>query len=132
MNKKSLLDRLIFVKWARAPKRGEVAVKKRGEETASTRPTVIKNMAPPGGLSKAPIPKGLTVVKPPAHVAAMAAARRQRMAGGTSGVSVPRPSMKLPRPGGGPIRAVGKRPTLSKPYYPSADPSRLGSKSTDA
>jgi pre-mRNA-splicing factor RBM22/SLT11 len=132
MNRKSLLDRTIYVKWARAPKRGEDAVKRRGEETGAARPTVTKALAPPGGASKARIPKGLSVVKPPAHVAAMAAARRQRMAGGSSGVNVPRPGSSLPRPGGGPVRGIGKRPGgPSKPYYPSADPSRLGSKGTD-
>ena len=131
MNRKSLLDRPLFVKWARAPKRGEVAVKKRGEETVSNKPTGIKKpLAPPGGVSKAPIPKA--AVKPPTHVAAMIAARRQRMGGGGAGASgVPRPGSALPRPGGGPVRGVGKRPAgdAGKPYYPSSDPSRLGSKS---
>jgi pre-mRNA-splicing factor RBM22/SLT11 len=131
MNRKTLLERQIFVKWARAPKRGEANVQKRGEESESTQPIARRPMAPPGGLSKAPIPKGLAPVKPPQHVAAIAAARRQKAGGASSGVNVPRPS-SVPRPGGGPIRGVGagaaKRTTGSaSPYYPSADPSRLGS-----
>lgn len=136
MNKKRLVDRTIHVKWARAPKRGEAIVHKRGEEKSSvpTQPKVVKPLAPPG-MSKAPVPKGLIAVKPPAHVAAIAAARRQKLVGASSGVSVPRPSSNVPRPGGGAIRGIGvgaaKRVgASSKPYYPSADPSRLGSKTT--
>jgi pre-mRNA-splicing factor RBM22/SLT11 len=126
MNRKSLLDRKIYVKWARAPKRGEASGPKRGDVTSATCiPIAIKPMAIPGGPFKGKIPKGLKVVKPPANVAAMAAARRQRMAGGSSKVNVP-------RPGGGAIRGIGKRPAaLGKPYYPSSDPSRLGSKAVD-
>ncbi|KAL3944846.1 MAG: hypothetical protein SGBAC_001048 [Bacillariaceae sp.] len=135
MNKKPLLDRPLYVKWARAPKRGEVAVKKRGEENMTKHTGPKKPLAPPGGVSKAPIPKG--AIKPPAHVAAMIAARRQRgaagggAAGGGASAGVPRPGSRLPRPGGGPIRGVGKRPAAGAagaPYYPSADPSRLGTK----
>lgn len=132
MNRKSLLERNIQVKWARAPKRGESSQPKLGEETSSsTTPgssSLLRPMAPPGGMSQAPIPKVFTsVVKPPAHVAAIAAARRQANAtGGQKGIS------NVPRPGGGPIRGVGmgaaKRTGggASKPYYPSADPKRLG------
>jgi pre-mRNA-splicing factor RBM22/SLT11 len=131
MNRKTLLDRTLHVKWARAPKRGEVAVQKRGEESRSgVQSTTVKPVAPPGGMSRAPIPKGLTAaVKPPAHVAAIAAARRNK--GG--GASLPRPSSSVPRPGGGAIRGFGRGAAKlargsDKPYYPSADPSRLGSK----
>jgi pre-mRNA-splicing factor RBM22/SLT11 len=134
MNRKTLLDRTLHVKWARAPKRGEVEVQKRGEESRSgVQPTTVKPVAPPGGMSRAPIPKGLTAVKPPAHVAAIAAARRNKGGGASSGVSVPRPFSGVPRPGGGAIRGVGRGVAKSavgsvKPYYPSADPSRLGTK----
>jgi pre-mRNA-splicing factor RBM22/SLT11 len=135
MNRKPFAGRTTHVKWARAPKRGEVAVQKRGEMSSShTGPKVIKPMAPPG-MSRAPVPKGLTAVKPPAHVAAIAAARRQKTGGASSGVNVPRPSSNVPRPGGGAIRGVGvgaakRAGGLSKPYYASADPSRLGSEAT--
>jgi pre-mRNA-splicing factor RBM22/SLT11 len=131
MNKKPLLERSLYVKWARAPKRGEVAVKKRGEETSTSKHVGMKKpLPPPGGVSKARIPKG--VPKPPAHVAAMIAARRQRMpdGGGGGAAGVPRPGSRLPRPGGGPVRGVGKRPAgaAEKPYYSSADSSRFGTK----
>ena len=132
MNRKILLDRPLQVKWARAPKRGDMDVPKRGEEGSTTdsrsTPSVVKPLAPPGGMSSAhAIPKGLTAVKPPAHIAAIAAARRKNAGGAASGVNVP-------RPGGGAIRRIGadaaKRVAApaKKPYYPSADPGRLGTK----
>lgn len=129
MNRKEFMDRKLQVKWARAPKRGEASTPKRGEEdgAAQNAPKVIRPVAPPGGMSKAPIPKAFTYVRPPAHVAAIAAARRQKAAaaGGTGAAS------NVPRPGGGPIRGVGiataKRVGGSAaPYYPSADKNRLG------
>ena len=108
MNRKSLLDRAIHVKWARAPKRGEAAVQRRGEEKRGSGmgPSVPKPMAPPGGMSKAPLPKSLATIKPPAHVVDTAAAHRRRV-GGSAGVSVPRLPSNVPRPGGGPSQAVG-------------------------
>ncbi len=140
MNRKELLGRNLHVKWARAPKRGEGVVPKRGEEENSSHqvPTKIRPIAPPGGISKAPIPKAFIAVKPPAHVAAVAAARRQKAAeggGAMSGSSVPRPSSNVPRPGGGAIRGIGVGAAKrvggpAKPYYPSADPSRLGTNLT--
>ena len=136
MNRKELLGRTLHVKWARAPKRGEVAAPRRGEEqsTSQEAPTVVRPMAPPGGLSKAPIPKAFTTVKPPAHVAAIAAARRQKTAE-VGGSSILRPGSNVPRPGGGAIRGVGvaaaKRVGGSnRPYYPSADPNRMGTQAT--
>jgi pre-mRNA-splicing factor RBM22/SLT11 len=145
MNRKEILSRPMHVSWARAPKRGDGD----GEDGSSARsskassaPTVVRPVAPPGGLSRKPIPKGLTVFKPPPEVAAMAAARKQQQeadgAAGASLSSVPRPSRAgVPRPGGGPVRGAGvdaaKRTgggsSSQQPYYPSADPSRLGSKS---
>jgi pre-mRNA-splicing factor RBM22/SLT11 len=129
MNRKTLLDRPIQVKWARAPKRGDVEGPKRGEEETSgpRQSTVVKPLAPPGSTSKSHvIPKGLTAVKPPPHVAAIATARRQNAGGGSSGVNVP-------RPGGGAIRRIGAESAKriaapAKPYYPSSDPTRLGTK----
>jgi hypothetical protein len=94
---------------------------------------VVEPLAPPGGISKSHvIPKGLTVVKPSAHVAAIAAARRQHKSGGGGSLGIK--NNTVPRPGGGPIRRLGtdaaKRVAMpsTKPYYPSSDPSRLGSK----
>lgn len=146
MNRKELLSRPMYVSWARAPKRGEEDSNPDGS-SRSTRttsaPTVVRPVAPPGGLSRKPIPKGLAVFKPPPEVAAMAAARKEQQGAGngassSAASSVPRPSRAgVPRPGGGPVRGVGvdaaKRTgggsSSQQPYYPSADPSRLGSKS---
>jgi pre-mRNA-splicing factor RBM22/SLT11 len=140
MNRKPLMDRVLHVKWGRAPKRGEANVPKRGEEDiASNRSQTarLRPVAPPGGMTKAPVPKALVGFKPPAHVAAIAASRRNK-GGASSGVNVPRPSSNVPRPGGGPIRRVGVgaarevgKPMNNKPYYPSSDPSRMGSKVGD-
>jgi pre-mRNA-splicing factor RBM22/SLT11 len=133
MNRKTLLERPIQVKWARAPKRGDAEIAKRGEEETNglTHSTTFEPLVPPGGISKSHIiPKGLTVVKPPAHVVAMAEARRrQNTGGGSSGINVP-------HPGGGAIRRLGtdaaKRVAAPRrPYYASSDPSRLGSKAPD-
>ena len=133
MNRQSLLERQLIVKWARSPKRGDADSLKYGESNrgANTQPiTAVKSMAPPGGFSKPlALPTGLTsVVKPSAAVAAIAAARRRK----ANGV----PQVGVSRPGGGAIRRIGattaKRMVGSKkPYYPSADPGRLGSKATD-
>ncbi len=131
MNKQNLLDRELIVKWARAPKRGDADNAKFGESNhgAPKSAAEIKPMAPAGGFSSSvALPKGLSaVVKPSAAVAAIAAARRRKV-NEDSGVSVP-------RPGGGPIRRIGANSAKSvvgsrKPYYPSADPGRLGSKTS--
>lgn len=133
MNRQSLLNRQLMVNWARAPKRGDSDAPKRGENSRGlSQPlAVVKPMAPPGGISKSlPMPKFLnTAIKPPAHVAALAAARRKNTTNGSQ--------ISVPRPGGGPIRRVGASAAKSvvgskKPYYPSADPSRLGSKAPDS
>ncbi len=129
MNKQSLLERELIVKWARAPKRGDADNTKYGESNRGPPKPVaeIKPMAPAGGFSNPiALPKGLTaVVKPSASVAAIAAARRRRANEGTQ--------VGVPRPGGGAIRRIGANTTKrmtgpKKPYYPSADPGRLGSK----
>mmetsp|Transcript_27933 Transcript_27933/g.67699 ORF Transcript_27933/g.67699 Transcript_27933/m.67699 type:complete len:461 (+) Transcript_27933:305-1687(+) len=155
MNRKSLLNRSIQVKWARAPKRGDnEMIPKRGEEQRMTQQqrqqpqrrqganapssSGMARLPPPPGARLPPppgggggshvIPKGLTTAAGavPSHVAAIAAARRNKLSGNTS-------SLPVPRPGGGPIRRIGgggnsSRGAAPKPYYPSADPSRLGTK----
>ena len=150
MNRKEFMGRIIYTAWARAPKRGEteLQVRRRGDEgyendagdsaaavavvpNSGSTTTVVRPVAPPGSAtfqSTKPLPKGLTAaIKPPPEVAAMAAARRQMVqataaaANGGGG-------------GGGPIRGVGRDAARSvaginnKPYYPSANPSRLGTK----
>jgi len=134
MNRQELLGRTIYSSWARAPKRGESErpALRRGDEedskpsatTTTATTSVMRPVAPPGSTtfkSTKPLPKGLTAaIKPPPEVAAIAAARRQTQDGG----------------GGGPIRGAGagaaKRAVgnSAKPYYPSSDPSRLGSKAS--
>jgi len=134
MNRGSLLGRQIMVNWARSPKRGDADVVKYGENSRNLpQPSVAaRPMAPPGGISKPlGLPKGIaTAIKPPAHIVAIAAARRKQAIGGPQRGGVP-------RPGGGPIRRIGANATKSmigsrKPYYPSADPDRLGSKAPNA
>jgi len=122
MNRKLFLNRQLQVKWARSPRRGDSDVQKHGENnTRVSHPSVaVKPMAPPGGISTSFVaPKGLTLVKPPDNIAAIAAARRN----------------KSSADGGGPIRRMGANVTKSftkKPYYPSADPGRLGSEAPNA
>jgi len=145
MNRKMLLERQIYVSWARAPKRGESADGPGGEGSSSrgaaAAPLVMRPAAPPGGMaltSKAPMPKGLAV-KPPPEVAAIVAARKAAASGvpaaGASESTVMRPPgvSSVPRPGGGVLRGAGaKRGAAPKPYYPSADPSRMGSKTSSS
>jgi len=129
MNRQSLLERQLIVKWARSPKRGDIDSVRHGESNrgAPEPITAVKPMAPPGGFSKSlALPIGLTnVVKPSPHVVAIAAARRRK--------ANDIPQGGFPRPGGGAIRRIGADATKrmigsKKPYYPSADPGRLGSK----
>lgn len=146
MNRKELLNRQIYCSWARAQKRGEGPTSadkglNESESNSLSGPKPLPNpLAPPGGVSSRPLPKGLSSVKPPPEVASIAAARRERTADGhaqgfaATASSLPRPSRAgVPRPGGGPIRGVGvgaAKLTVApnQPYYPSADPGRLGSK----
>jgi pre-mRNA-splicing factor RBM22/SLT11 len=133
MNRKEMLGRTLFCSWARAPKRGEgtgsgasndIGGDSSGSGTGRrivAAPTGVRPLPPPGG-SGAPISSSLPTVKLPPEVAAIVAARKQKLESGGSRpgtASVPRPSGGLPRPG---ARPGG--------LYPSADPQRLGSKTT--
>jgi pre-mRNA-splicing factor RBM22/SLT11 len=141
MDQKSIHGRKILVSWARQAKRGNL----RGGGDVSSMNTAAngaasamgprKPLPPPGskvGLSS--LPKGFA---PSAQVAAAAKARMTARSGlAKTGINVPRPGgvgLNVPRPGGGPIRQVGllhQKRNLGnhKPYYPSADPARLGTK----
>ena len=130
MNRKMLQGHVMYVAWARQAKRGN-APERQGEAVTGDKPTAVRPAAPPGGVlssSRVKLPDGLTAVRPPPEVEAIAASRRNQAA------SVSSSSLSaVPRPGGGPIRGAGiaaaKREIGStKPYYPSADPSRLGSR----
>mmetsp|Transcript_8514 Transcript_8514/g.24513 ORF Transcript_8514/g.24513 Transcript_8514/m.24513 type:complete len:440 (-) Transcript_8514:146-1465(-) len=141
MNRQELVGRKMYVSWARAPKRGDEGSGYRGarvirdESSSSSETPALRPLLPPGGAGNAKIPKGLVAARPPPEVAAIAAARRQNRGGASSSFTsgVPRPSSSVPRPGGGPIRRAGANAARKvggprAPYYPSADPSRLGSK----
>ena len=139
MDQKSIHGRKILVSWARQAKRGNL----RGESTSSISTTATARIGPrvplpppPGGKKVSSLPKGFA---PSAQVAAAARARMAARSGlAKTGINVPRPGgagpgLNVPRPGGGPIRQVGllhqKGNLVSKkPYYPSADPGRLGTK----
>jgi len=120
MHRKTLLERQIQVNWARAPKRGDGDGNGGGgggdgesnsNSNTNSVPQPVRPAAPPGGMSMAPVPKGLVSV--------------------VKASNVPRPAgvSSVPRPGGGVIRGAGaKRPPSQKPYYPSTNPERLGSK----
>ena len=129
-NQKEMLERKLYVAWARATKRGssneDGKARNDGAAPAATAagPTCqpVRVLAPPtssNGSSPqkqsanpaAKVPAGLKV-KPPAAVAALVAARRRQQAAA----------------GGGPIRRAGGGPTPSAAPYPSANPNRLGTK----
>jgi len=128
MNRRNLLDRKIYVSWARAPKRGNTDGSTRQQQGSSfsARISEESNRDPPPPISdsssRAKIPKGLVPARQlPPEVAAAAAARR------ATGLA------PIPRPGGGVIRKVGagaakKSLSSTQPYYPSTDPTRMGSK----
>jgi pre-mRNA-splicing factor RBM22/SLT11 len=72
MNRKSILNRPIQVKWARAPKRGDhdTGMPKRGEEVQmqqqqQQRPNNVTNNHPSGGISRLPPPPGARLPPPP-------------------------------------------------------------------
>jgi pre-mRNA-splicing factor RBM22/SLT11 len=127
MNRKELSGRQIFVAWARASKRGDAGIEKDRVEASSSGPVTfaVQPMAPPGGMTKKHIPKNLTRPKPPPEVAAIVAARRLQLASHSASM----PASNLLRPSGGSMRGGDRNASIdAKPYYPSADPSRLGSK----
>ena len=123
---KKLKGKDLFVDWARAPKRGESGGTATGASTrngiadpssTSTQSTVVRPLAAPG--SNAPgrrrMPK--LAIKPSAEVMAMAATMAQ--------------SKQTGRAGGGPVRGIGGAGAKTRPhhpYYPSSNPSRLGTK----
>ena len=120
MNRSQLGGRIIFCDFARAAKRGEGASILGGDSTDlinqqeySASQSVIKPLAPPGVSDSNPLPKPPTGFEP---------AIRPPRAGISSAV---------PRPGGGVIRRPGRDAVVPKPYYPSQDPSRLGSRATE-
>jgi hypothetical protein len=140
MNRKELLGRALFCSWARAPKRGEAlaggggasaSAGDRGAGTASgsaPAPAAVRPRPPPGAGAAASLPT-LPAVKLPPEVAAMAAARKQRLMEGSGGgapAGGPAPSSTLLRPPRGTLGSVPRPAGAAS--YPSTDPQRLGSK----
>ena len=139
MDNKLINGRKILVSWARQAKRGNLNGQNSSVSTNSTAATMgpTRPLPPPPGASSSSkvssLPKGFA---PSAQVAAAAKARMVASSGlAKTGINVPRPGrdlgLNVPRPGGGPIRQVGllhQKKNLSKPYYPSSDPGRLGTK----
>jgi pre-mRNA-splicing factor RBM22/SLT11 len=131
MDKQIICGRKILVTWARQPKRGNSrygvdAVGAEGGDAKVEGP--LQPMAPPGSSGSGSdkkenvatcLPVGFT---PSAQVAAAAKARALT----TSGLAST--GLAAPKAGGGAIRRVGAgiRGPAPKPYYPSADPNRLG------
>lgn len=148
MNQKVINGRKILVNWARQPKRGNNTSSRsnnssqhnQAQSSSSTAEGPILPKAPPGSstststASATSLPAGFT---PSAQVAAAVKARTiansglAKTAAGSTSASTSN-SKGLPRPnaGGGPIRRAGAgaglRNAAPKPYYPSADPNRLG------
>ena len=149
----------MFVNWARRPKRGNEGVAAGRRDDSAGAGGSVRPVLPPGGAQTSgrsnPV-AGFAPSRPPAEVMAAAAAARgglPRPAIGV-GIGVPRPGglssgvprpaigvgIGVPRPGGGPIRGAGTRAASTavsrgaapRPYYPSADPGRLGSRSAAA
>ncbi len=138
MNKKSINGRTILVNWARQAKRGNPKIGMGlGTDGDFCHPVgPMQPLAPPGSGSSGnsnnargkttatSLPSGFT---PSAQVAATAKARTMASSG------LARTGLAAPRPGGGVIRRVGgagMRSAAPKPYYPSADPNRLGTQSS--
>lgn len=139
MNKKEWKGKKLCVNWARQPKRGNegrlvVSGKMKGVE-GSTVPPPGKGTA--GSIT---LPVGLTPVTRPGTQVLDAVPVEGNL--GESPCAKSNVSSKgmfrqpMSRPGGGPIRHVGscilstgiRRGAVPKPYYPSADPRRLGSR----
>ncbi len=129
MDKKLINGRKILVTWARQPKRGNDKFGG-GDEIANRSEGPVQPMAPPGSKKYDPMASAPTCIPIGnfAPSATVSAAAKSRLAV-SSGLA--KTGLGVPRPGGGPIRRVGgagMRSAAPKPYYPSADPNRLGTK----
>jgi pre-mRNA-splicing factor RBM22/SLT11 len=114
-NRSNIGGRKIMVNWARVPKRGAVTVGPQPIPGVAGEGGKIRPLAPPGGGGAS------------SSYASAAAA----------GFKTSTTLVGVPRPGGGVIRRAGVGggssggdAAASKPYYPSSDPGRLGSRTT--
>jgi len=137
MDRKQLGGAPCFVNWARAPKRGNASINTNSTNSSFTGP--IRPMAAPGASASAPkLRPGFVPMLPSAEVMRAANAKRNTVGISAGGriEGVPRPSalkLGIPRPGGGVIRGAGRgvaRVPAPKPYYPSQNPGRLGTRAT--
>lgn len=119
-NRSNIGGRKVAVNWARVPKRGAVSAGPQPAPGVIGEGGAVRPIAPPGGFKKN-------------NNSASAAGFRAS----SSLQGVPRPggssSLGVPRPGGGAIRRAGvgdARGSAPKPYYPSTDPGRLGSRTS--
>eukprot|EP00571_Detonula_confervacea_P016203 CAMPEP_0172297790 /NCGR_PEP_ID=MMETSP1058-20130122/686_1 /TAXON_ID=83371 /ORGANISM="Detonula confervacea, Strain CCMP 353" /LENGTH=422 /DNA_ID=CAMNT_0013006981 /DNA_START=111 /DNA_END=1376 /DNA_ORIENTATION=+ len=116
-NRSTIGGRKVFVNWARVPKRGAISAGPQPTPGVAGEGGAIRPIAPPGGFRS----------NNSASIAGFKA---------SSSLGVPRPggsSLGVPRPGGGAIRRAGggdARGAAPKPYYPSSDPGRLGSRTS--
>ena len=116
-NRGNIGGRKIMVNWARVPKRGAVSAGPQPTPGVAGQGGAIRPIAPPGGFKSSNNSASIAGFKP------------------SSSLGVPRPggsSLGLPRPGGGVIRrpGAGGVNAAPKPYYPSSDPGRLGSRTS--
>ncbi|KAL3763252.1 hypothetical protein ACHAWU_008955 [Discostella pseudostelligera] len=128
-NRSNIGGRKIMVNWARVPKRGAVTVGPQPTPGVAGEGGKIRPMAPPGAA-------GGSASSSSSAAAAAAAAGFKTSANNLLGVTRPTTtssSLGVPRPGGGVIRRAGVGggdAASTKPYYPSSDPGRLGSRTT--
>lgn len=122
MNNSIINGRKILVSWARQPKRGNPASEAMSDMLSKTEGP-SRPLPPPGvgSVASTCLPVGFT---PSAAVLAAAKARAMASSGLAKTTLAP-----VPRPGGGAIKrvAASMRYSAPKPYYPSTDPTRLGS-----
>lgn len=114
-NRSNIGGRKVMVNWARVPKRGAVTVGPQPVPGVAGEGGKIRPLAPPGGGG-----------------ASSSSSSYAAAAGFKTSTSL----VGVPRPGGGVIRRAGVGggsggdAAASKPYYPSSDPGRLGSRTT--
>ena len=126
-HRSSVKGRKIVVNWARVPKRGAPGADPQRQTDSGG---AIRPVAPPGGFqtNHSASASGFAPIRP---AGGMASATTSATASPSLGVPRPGGSLGVPKPGGGVIRrawATDGRDAAPKPYYPSADPGRLGSR----
>ena len=122
-NRSNIGGRKIMVNWARVPKRGAVTVGPQPTPGVAGEGGKIRPMAPPGATGGS--------ASSSSAAAAAGFKTSTNLLGGLRPTTTS--SLGVPRPGGGVIRRAGVGggdAASAKPYYPSSDPGRLGSRTT--